>query len=78
MIVYDPREGPDGFQLDGLRDWTEHAARRKPWARGLSIAAVKDYDNIVTEKTAELLDALMERETKGEVVDMSAWMSYYG
>ncbi|KAJ3551693.1 hypothetical protein NM688_g4557 [Phlebia brevispora] len=73
---YAPRKTETGYQLDGMRDFQAHALRRKPWNKAMSIAAVKDYNVIILNKTQELLESLSQRS--GQTLDISAWMSYFG
>lgn len=74
---YDTRQQKEGHTtLDGIRDFSEHAGRRKPWNKALSIAALKGYEVVIIEKVEELIESLCQREN--EVVDISAWMSYFG
>lgn len=59
-----------------MRDWDVHAVRRKPWARAMNASALKGYEDIVIRKSTELMEQLTLHLE--EVVDMSAWASYYG
>lgn len=67
----------ENAQLDGMRDWSAHAVRRKPWTRSMSIAAVKGYEALLVQKIHELLEHLEEKAKKREVVDISTWMSLF-
>ncbi len=60
--------------LIAIMDPIEHARRRKPWNRAFSTAALKEYQPIVTRRTAQLIEGLM-----GEVgtTDLAKWISYY-
>lgn len=73
---YNTREHEAGVSLDGLRDTAQHAARRKPWARGMNSAAMKHYENLIRSTVRDLLGALHKRE--GEKIDIAAWMTAYG
>lgn len=62
--------------MDGIRDFSEHAARRKPWNKAMGVAALKDYSGLLVSKVQELTSNLGQRQ--GETVDLSAWMTYFG
>lgn len=75
-LDYDTRLNTDCPQLDSMRDYNEHAVRRKPWARAMNASALKGYEEIVIQKSNELMEQLSSR--LGEVVDMNVWIGYYG
>lgn len=73
---YDTRRPDDHTtQLDGIRDFATHAARRKPWTKAMSPVNLKGYDHIVIQKTHELIEALLQRQ--GQTVDVSHWINLY-
>ncbi|EKM52361.1 uncharacterized protein PHACADRAFT_148937 [Phanerochaete carnosa HHB-10118-sp] len=75
-FYYDTRLNPEGdFQLDGIRDFSVHAARRKPWARAMSSAALKGYEPILQMKTLELMEELSKRHR--EKIDISHWTNLF-
>ncbi|KII88389.1 hypothetical protein PLICRDRAFT_54227 [Plicaturopsis crispa FD-325 SS-3] len=67
--------GETSHSLVALRSPAEHARRRKPWNRAFASAALKDYQEIVIQKSRELIGVLSSR--RSEVVDLSIWMSYF-
>ncbi|KAI0067778.1 cytochrome P450 [Artomyces pyxidatus] len=77
-----PNSGPT---LISRRDPVEHARRRKPWNRGFTSAAVRDYEDIVIKRSQQLverLDGLVQELKDGGngnwvALDMGAWMSYF-
>ncbi|THG98784.1 hypothetical protein EW026_g3461 [Hermanssonia centrifuga] len=71
---YNSRAHEGGVSLDGIRDPSLHAARRKPWARGMNSTAMKYYEDVIREETTTLLRVLRER--KSEKTDISEWMSF--
>ncbi|KAJ3541828.1 hypothetical protein NM688_g6036 [Phlebia brevispora] len=74
---YDTRQQREGHAtLDGLRDFSEHAARRKPWNKAMSVAALKDYSTMLIDKVQELMSCLSNRQ--GKTIDISTWMAYFG
>ena len=67
IAVYKTRAMEKVPALDGVREWHEHAARRKPWTKAMSTAALKWYDALLVEKLHELVEGLETRARKGEV-----------
>ena len=55
----------------GIRDPEEHARRRRPWNRGLSQAAIKEYEQPLVVRVQLLIRRLEEQ--KGEV-DIAKWI----
>ncbi|PSR81867.1 hypothetical protein PHLCEN_2v6239 [Hermanssonia centrifuga] len=72
---YDTRKHEEGTSLDGIKEYTVHAVRRRPWARGMNSTAMKYYEGVIKEETANLIHGLRERKSKE--VDISAWMSFF-
>lgn len=58
----------------GIRDPEEHARRRRPWNRGLSQAAVKEYEQPLMARVLLLIRRLEEQ--KGEV-NLAKWTSMF-
>ena len=74
---YDSRATPQNIiQLDGVRDFSVHGARRKPWIKAMSTSALKGYEPFIHLKTGELLEELSRRQ--GETINISQWMTLYG
>lgn len=67
-----------GVSLDGLRDPALHAVRRRPWARGMNSASMKYYEQLIHATVGDLTGAFKQRMETGEVVDLSAWMTFFG
>ena len=55
-------------------DLGEYARRRKAWTRGTSIAAIKDYEELLRAVLRDLLGAFEKRQ--GESINVAAWMVY--
>ncbi|KAK7687806.1 hypothetical protein QCA50_009025 [Cerrena zonata] len=80
----DLRKGPyynlrtrDGVSsIDGTKDYSEHAARRRLWDRGLGAAMTKVYMDSLVNVVSELMQKLSNRQN--EVVDISQWLSLAG
>lgn len=58
----------------GIMDQNEHLRRRRPWNRGLSQAAVKEYEAPVKARVQLLIRCL---ENKATEVDLSRWFSFF-
>nr|BAL05112.1 cytochrome P450 [Phanerodontia chrysosporium] len=63
-------------QLDGVRDFKEHARRRRPWNKAMNSAAIKSYEPIVSSTASQPLGELSRRIHND--VNISDWMSFYG
>ena len=74
--------------LLALRDPGPHSERRKPWNRGFTSAALKEYEIIVQQRLAQLIARIDEKissstnemtglQSKGAVIDLSKWMSFF-
>ena len=66
--------GPNIQTMIALQDHSTHLARRRPWARGLSNAAVKEYEPLVAARTRLLVEKVGEQE--GEVV-LDKWFDKF-
>lgn len=75
-VDFDTRRHEAGISVDGIRDWDEHAARRKPWSRAMNGPAVNAYMDPMRGKIDELLDVFSKHQ--GETVDMAFWMTLFG
>lgn len=58
-----------------LQDPAEHKDRRRIWDRAFNTSAVKIYEEVVVDKTRELVEQLERRA--GQEIDFSRWMSYF-
>ena len=59
--------------LSAVNDHAEHARRRRTWTRGFGPAALKDYEEIVSRRVAQLIDSLSSRKT----VDLTRIFGYF-
>jgi cytochrome P450 len=57
-----------------LRDKHEHAIRRRPWTKAFSTAALKGYEDLITNRCVQLVDVLAHQVG---VVDLSKWLSFF-
>ena len=57
-----------------LQDTEIHLQRRRPWIRGLSATAVKEYEGITAHRVRMLVDRL--REQKG-MVRLEKWFDKF-
>ncbi len=68
--------------LVAQRDPILHMDQRKPWNRGFSSAAMKEYEIIVAKRVRQLvgcLDDIVQRsdEKANAVVDINQWLKYF-
>ncbi|THH23060.1 hypothetical protein EUX98_g8119 [Antrodiella citrinella] len=61
-------------QLDGIRDMDDYARRRKAWNRGMSVAALKDYEELLRVILRDLLLAFENRQE--ESLNLHTWLGY--
>ncbi|CAL1708185.1 unnamed protein product [Somion occarium] len=71
---YDIRTQDGVSPLDGLKDYAEHAARRRLWNRGTSVASAKTYTDHLRHVIDEFMQALAQRQD--QTIDISKWMSF--
>ena len=57
----------------GIQDPAEHARRRRPWNRGMSQAAIKEYEPVFAARVHLLVRRLEEQQGKA---DLSKWIEY--
>lgn len=58
---WDGRSAHNAYRsLISLRDPAVHAKRRLPWGRGLSVAAIKDYEPTLAERITQMVDIVLE------------------
>ncbi len=68
--------------LIAQRDPILHMHQRKPWNRGFSSAAMKEYEIMVETRVRQLvgcLEDMIQRsdEKANAVVDMTRWSKYF-
>ncbi|KAK7678303.1 hypothetical protein QCA50_018651 [Cerrena zonata] len=71
---YDLRQVPARNPVDGIKDYREHAARRRLWSRGTSVSMTKIYTQSLIVGIHELLDELLKRQDT--TIDISEWLSF--
>lgn len=49
--------------MSAVNDHAEHARRRRTWTRGLSPAALRDYEEIVNTRVIQLTETLSARKS---------------
>ena len=79
----------DGARIPGVpsnvvatRDLADHTQKRKPWAKGLSAASVREYSPTIIRRTLELAEELdklsvRSKEDKAQSVNLASWMSRF-
>ena len=64
----------DAETLISLQDTDWHLQRRRPWARGLAGAAIKEYEALVSKRARMLVDRL---EAQPDAVSLGKWFEYF-
>ena len=78
IIVFDGARIPHvPANVVAIRDLTEHVQLRKPWAKGLSTASIKEYSPTIVRRAVQLAEKLDEFAEKNESVDLAMWMSCF-
>lgn len=65
-----------------MRNFHEHAGRRKRWNRAFSTNSVKEYEPMVIRRALQLVDELQRKPSKGDTdseisVDLAQWLSFF-
>jgi cytochrome P450 len=63
--------------LIGIKDKQEHARRKRPWSKGFSTSALKDYESFVIKRILQLMKVLSSKNLK-ETIDLTQWITYFG
>lgn len=63
--------------LVSIVDKQEHMRRRRPWTRGFSTSALKDYEGLVIKRTLQLVEVLLSKNLK-EAVDLTSLIGFFG
>ncbi len=68
--------------LIAQRDPVLHMHQRKPWNRGFSSAAMKEYEIMVAKRIRQLvgcLEDMVQRPAQktNAMVDMTRWLKYF-
>ncbi|KAK7678305.1 hypothetical protein QCA50_018653 [Cerrena zonata] len=71
---YDLRQIAGRNPVDGIKDYREHAARRRLWSHGTSVSMTKIYTQSLVVGIHELLDELVKRQDT--TIDISEWLSF--
>ena len=61
--------------LVGIQDLATHLHRRKNWSRGMSPAAIKEYEPFISMRIRQLLEKL-ESQTRKEII-LGSWTNYW-
>ena len=60
-----------------VRDLSVHSQLRKPWAKGLSSASIKEYSPTIQKRALQLAEELDKFAEQGESTDFASWMSRF-
>ena len=71
---YDCRNQKGVIPLDGIKNFHDHAIRRKLWNKAFNSASTKGY----TEELKSCVDELLIQLTKrADTIDIAAWIQYF-
>ena len=76
LLDYETRRHSEGVQLDGLRNPSEHATRRRPWARATNSSSLKAHHGLLKEGVSMLMESLAKQPSTH--VKLNSWMTYFG
>uniref|UniRef100_A0A0W0EVS4 Cytochrome p450 n=1 Tax=Moniliophthora roreri TaxID=221103 RepID=A0A0W0EVS4_MONRR len=63
--------------VTALQDLEQHRQRRGPWNKAFSSAALKEYEVLVSKRTALLGDKLAAESESGKPVEFGQWIGWY-
>ncbi|THG99327.1 hypothetical protein EW026_g3001 [Hermanssonia centrifuga] len=67
---------PPILPIIATRDPVEHAQRRRPWNRGFSTAALKEYQPIIAKRVAQLVESLASEQGVVNLVERISFFTY--
>lgn len=59
-----------------LPDTSLHAQRRKRWNRAFNSAALKEYEEIISNRASDLLE-LLSTKTETDIVDLNTLFGWF-
>ena len=63
--------------LIGIVDKQEHTRRKRPWSKGFSTSALKDYESSVIKRILQFMEVLSSKNLK-EPINFTQWITYFG
>ena len=63
--------------LVAIVDKQEHARRKRPWSRGFSTSALKDYEGLVVKRILQFMEVLSSKNLK-EAINLTPLIAYFG
>ena len=63
--------------LISIVDKQEHSRRKRPWSKGFSTSALKDYEILVIKRMLQFMEILSSKNLK-EATNLTKWISYFG
>ena len=58
-------------------DKQEHTRRKRPWSKGFSTSALKDYESSVIKRIMQFMEVLSSKNLK-EPINLTPWITYFG
>ena len=62
--------------LVAIVDKHEHARRKRPWSRGFSTSALKDYEGLVIKRILQFMEVLSSKNIK-EAINLTPLIAYF-
>ena len=63
--------------LIGIVDKQEHARRKRPWSKGFSNSALKDYESFVIKRILQFMEILSSKNLT-EAINLTPLITYFG
>ena len=62
--------------LVAIVDKQEHARRKRPWSRGFSTSALKDYESLVIKRILQFTEVISSKNLK-EAINLTPLIAYF-
>ena len=62
--------------LIGIVDKQEHSRRKRPWSKGFSTSALKDYESLVIKRILQFMEVLSAKNMK-EAINLTPWITFF-
>ena len=58
-----------------IRDYKEHAPRRRPWNRAFTTSMIKEYEPVIVKRVLQLVEHLEKKV--GKELNLTEWLNYF-